>query len=130
MSEPTGERRQRLSWVAEEHRQDRQRAAERRRGGGDIQDMRTDFPRVVHQGRQAIEEAAANLRQHVASITDGSPSNQAVKDAANAWAQQVEALAAKADDIIGLSRQADAVGYEAAERYDGDPNRGAWMGQG
>jgi hypothetical protein len=92
--------------------------------------MAEDFPRVVHQGKRALEEGAAALRLQVAAIVDGSPSHQAVKDAANEWAQQAEALAARGDDLIGLSRQADAVGYEAQERYGSATNRGAWVDMG
>lgn len=99
-------------------------------GGHGIQSMAEDFPRVVHQGKRALEEGAAALRLQVAAIVDGSPSHQAVKDAANEWAQQAEALAARGDDLIGLSRQADAVGYEAQERYGSATNRGAWVDMG
>lgn len=99
-------------------------------GGHGIQSMAEDFPRVVSQGQAALQDGAAALRQQVAAIVDGSPSHQAVKDAAEEWARQAEQLAARGDDVIALSRQADAAGYEAQERYGSAPNRGAWLDMG
>lgn len=95
--------------------------------GGDIQSMRDDFPRVIAAGQQVIEDAVTSMRQQVSSAVAESPSNQTVKDAADQWAAELAALTARGDEIIALSRQADQVGYDAADQYGTDPNRHAWM---
>jgi hypothetical protein len=95
---------------------------------GEIQSMREDFPRVIATGQQVIEDAVTSMRQQVAAAIGESPSSQAVKDLADQWAKELEALAARGDEITALSRQADQVGYDAADLYGADPHRHAWLG--
>jgi hypothetical protein len=93
----------------------------------DISSMRDDFPRTLAHAGQSVAEAAATVRRAAAEIEDGTPSHRAVKDAAMEWAAALDQLAGKGDEVHGLSRQADAPGWEAAERYAGDPNGPKWM---
>lgn len=93
---------------------------------GDINGM-SEFAGLVNSGGDAIGEAASRV-ERIAATTEETPSSQPVIEAARVWAQQARALEAQAGEIVALSRQVDAVGYEAGEKYAANPHRNQWMG--
>lgn len=93
-------------------------------GRGDINGM-SEFPGLMRSGGTMMGEAADHI-ERIAAITDDTPSNQAVKEAARTWAQQARALAAQGDEIAVLSERADANGHGFRDQYGRDPNWNMW----
>jgi hypothetical protein len=100
-----------------------QRGPARGSGGGEIQSMKSDFQPRLRRAEEKVDEAIDELRRAAADIED-TPSSQAVKDAANALADQLQRPRDQIGEVYSTSRQADAPYWELAE--DSRPNKQAW----